>query len=105
MVCTLMKLKRAHEPAGGDDACHTKMLTRNSSSGLFVADFAALVAIFANVGLEGVNSDLAALLRTYVIIAVLGIFVCSTAEWQNRLELSTWTNVFLVLSALATGAS
>ena len=75
------------------------------SSGLFVADFAALVAIFAKVGLEGVNSDLAALLQTFVIIAVFGIFVCSTAEWQNPLGLSTGTNVFLVLSALATGAS
>jgi transporter family protein len=70
-----------------------------------VADFAALVAIFAKVGLEGVNSDLAALLQTFVIIAVFGIFVCSTAEWQNPLGLSTGTNVFLVLSALATSAS
>ena len=75
------------------------------SSGLFVAYFAALVAIFAKVGLEGVDSDFATLLRTFVIIAVLGIFVYAKAKWQNRLELSTRTNVFLDLSALATGAS
>ena len=69
------------------------------------AVFAALVAIFAKIGLEGVDPDFATLLRTFVIIAVLGIFVAVTGKWENPLTLSTRSLVFLVLSALATGAS
>ena len=38
------------------------------------AVFAALTAIFAKIGLEGVNSDLATLIRTVVIIVVLAGF-------------------------------
>jgi transporter family protein len=72
---------------------------------LLSAVFAALVAIFAKIGLEGVDSDLATLLRTFVILGVLGLFVFATGKWQNPLQLSSRTIVFLVLSALATGAS
>ncbi len=42
------------------------------ASALLSAGFAALTAIFAKLGLHGVNSDLATLLRTFVIIFVLG---------------------------------
>jgi bacterial/archaeal transporter family protein len=38
---------------------------------LLSASFAALTAIFAKVGLEGVDSDLATLIRTGVILIVL----------------------------------
>jgi len=69
------------------------------------AVFAALTAIFAKIGLEGVNSDLATLVRTFVIAAVLGSFVYATGQWSNPLELSGRTWSFLVLSGLATGAS
>jgi transporter family protein len=81
-----------------------------TSSGWFVwaalsAVFAALVAIFAKIGLEGVDSDMATLFRTFVIIFVLGAFVYFTGKWTNPLEFSRRTLIFLVLSALATGAS
>jgi bacterial/archaeal transporter family protein len=35
---------------------------------LLSAVFAALTAIFAKIGLEGIDSDLATLIRTFVII-------------------------------------
>jgi len=72
---------------------------------LLSAVFAALTAIFAKVGLEGVDSDLATLVRTFLILIVLGVFVVSTGKWLNPLSLSSKTLLFLTLSALATGAS
>jgi len=69
------------------------------------AVFAALTAIFAKVGLEGVQSDLATLIRTAVILVVLATFVYFTGAWSNPLHLSSKTWLFLVLSSLATGAS
>jgi len=72
---------------------------------LLSATFAALVAIFAKIGLEGVDSDYATLIRTFVIIVVLILFVGITGKWRNPLTLSSRTAGFLVLSTLATGAS
>lgn len=69
------------------------------------AVFAALTAIFAKVGIQGVNSDLATLIRTCIVIVVLSAFVWFTGKWSNPLTLSLKTWVFLGLSALATGAS
>jgi transporter family protein len=72
---------------------------------LLSAVFAALTAIFAKIGLEGVNSDLATLIRTVVILIVLAVFVYSTGKFSNPFELHSKTWLFLVLSGLATGAS
>lgn len=72
---------------------------------LLSAVFAALTAIFAKVGLEGVDSDLATLVRTFLILLVLGAFVAGTGKWINPFNLSAKTLLFLALSALATGAS
>jgi transporter family protein len=72
---------------------------------LLSAVFAALTAIFAKVGLEGVDSDLATLIRTFLILLVLGAFVAGTGKWMSPLGLSAKTLLFLALSALATGAS
>ncbi|QAU35035.1 EamA family transporter [Janthinobacterium sp. 17J80-10] len=69
------------------------------------AAFAALTAIFAKIGIQGVNSDLATLVRTAVVMFVLAIFVWVTGKWSNPLLLPSRTWLFLVLSALATGAS
>jgi len=69
------------------------------------AVFAALTAIFAKVGIAGVDSDLATLIRTVVILAVLSAFVYATGKWSDPRALSAKTWTFLVLSALATGAS
>lgn len=72
---------------------------------LLSALFAALTAIFAKIGLQGVDSDLATLVRTIVITFVLALFVYATGKWSNPFALSGKTLGFLVLSALATGAS
>jgi bacterial/archaeal transporter family protein len=69
------------------------------------AVFAALTAIFAKVGVAGVDSDLATLIRTVVILVVLSVFVYATGKWSDPFALSGKTLGFLVLSALATGAS
>ena len=72
---------------------------------LLSAVFAALTAIFAKVGIQGVDSDLATLIRTAIIIVVLSAFVAYTGKWANPLDLSPKTWLFLGLSGLATGAS
>ena len=72
---------------------------------LLSACFAALTAIFAKVGIRGVDSDLATLIRTSIVLAVLGPFVWLTGKWSNPLSMSSKTLIFLALSALATGAS
>lgn len=72
---------------------------------LLSAVFAALTAIFAKLGLAGVDSDLATLLRTFVIVLVLGALVGMMGKWTNPLHLPPKTLGFLILSGLATGAS
>ena len=72
---------------------------------LLSACFAALTAIFAKIGLAGVDPDLATLLRTAIILAVLGGFVAYAGKWSNPLALQPRTLIFLTLSGLATGAS
>lgn len=69
------------------------------------AVFAALTAIFAKVGIQGVNSDFATLIRTFVIIGALGVFLSVSGQWQSPAEISAKSWLFLVLSGLATGAS
>jgi len=72
---------------------------------LLSAMFAALTAIFAKIGLEGVDSDLATLVRTAVILVLLAAFVYATGKWQNPASLPSRTLLFLGLSGVATGAS
>ena len=69
------------------------------------AVFAAMTAIFAKIGIQGVDSDLATLVRTGIIIVVLSAFVWFAGKWSNPFELSGRTWLFLGLSGLATGAS
>jgi bacterial/archaeal transporter family protein len=72
---------------------------------LLSAVFAALTAIFAKVGVESVNSDLATFIRTIVVICVLGLIVYATRQFQNPAEISARTYLFLALSGLGTGLS
>ena len=52
------------------------------------AVFAALTAIFAKIGVENVNSDLATFIRTIVVVAVLGSIVFAMRQFQNPAEIS-----------------
>ena len=72
---------------------------------LLSAVFAALTAIFAKIGIQGVDSDLATLVRTVIITFVLAGFVWFAGKWSDPFALPRKTWLFLSLSALATGAS
>lgn len=69
------------------------------------ACFAALTAVFAKAGVRDIDADLAMAIRT-IIVALLAVpFVLATGKWANPFELPMRARTFLVLSALATGAS
>jgi len=72
---------------------------------LFSAIFASLTAIFAKVGMRSIDSDLATLIRTMVIIVFLAAIVLLSKKWVNPLSLNKKSLFFLLLSGLATGAS
>lgn len=72
---------------------------------LLSAAFAALTAIFASVGIASGSSDFTPLIRTIVVVGVLGLFLTVTQQWQSPFTSSAKTYVFLMLSGLATGAS
>jgi len=69
------------------------------------AVFAALTAIFAKVGVENINSDLATFIRTIVVIVTLGFLLAVTGEFRAPGTISGRTYLFLLLSGLGTGAS
>jgi len=72
---------------------------------LLSATFAAATAILAKIGLEGVDSDYATLIRTIVIGLVLGLLVFATGKWRSPATVPARALLFLTLSGLATGAS
>jgi bacterial/archaeal transporter family protein len=72
---------------------------------LLSALFAAFTTIFAKIGIQGVDSDLATLVRTVIITCVLSGFIWVTGKWSNPLELSAKTWLFLGLSGISTGIS
>lgn len=67
--------------------------------------FAALTAILAKVGLEGLDSDLATLIRTVVILLVLAGILAASGKLKGFDRISGRTWLFLAMSGLATGAS
>ena len=69
------------------------------------AIFAALTSILANVGIEGVNSNLATAIRTVVVVAMSWGMVFLTNAQNGITEISRKSWIFLILSGLATGAS
>lgn len=73
--------------------------------GISLCTFAALTAIFAKVGLQGVDSDFATFIRTVVIIIALIAFLTYSGKWQPLDSLSSKNWLFLILSGLATGLS
>ncbi len=72
---------------------------------LLSAAFAALTAIFAKVGVENINSDLATFIRTLVVVAALGLLLAATGQFQAPGSISGRSYLFLLLSGLGTGAS
>ena len=69
------------------------------------AFFAGLTAILAKIGVAGISSNAATLIRTMVILVFLSVLVVLRNEWINPFVLSKKNLIFLVLSGLATGLS
>ncbi len=55
--------------------------------------------------MESVDSDLATLIRTAVVIVLLALIVVGTGAYRKAGAVGSRSLVFLVLSGLATGAS
>ncbi len=69
------------------------------------AVFASLTSILAKVGIEGVPSNLATAIRTFVVVFLSWGMVFITNEQGKIADISQKSFVFLILSGLATGAS
>ena len=67
--------------------------------------FAALTSILAKVGIEGVNSNLATAIRTFVVLIMSWGMVFITNAQGGIADISKKSWLFLILSGLATGAS
>ena len=72
---------------------------------LLSAVFAALTSIFAKVGINGVNSNLATAIRTVVVVIMAWgmVFLTNAQNGLSGISRKSW--LFLILSGLATGAS
>ena len=67
--------------------------------------FAALTSILAKIGIEGVNSNLATAIRTFVVLIMSWGMVFISNEQTGLIAISKRSWLFLILSGLATGAS
>ncbi|WP_119681764.1 EamA family transporter [Indioceanicola profundi] len=69
------------------------------------ACFAALTAVLAKVGVAGLSSDAATLIRTAVVLLLLVCMFLASDATLDLSAVSVKSYVFLTLSGLATGAS
>ena len=69
------------------------------------AVFAALTTIFAKIGIDGINSNLATAIRTVVVLFMSWIIVFLTGNNKQIGEITSKGWLFLSLSGLATGIS
>ena len=67
--------------------------------------FAALTSILAKVGINGVNSNLATAIRTFIVLIMSWGMVFITNAQNGISDISRRSWIFLILSGLATGAS
>lgn len=72
---------------------------------LLSAVFAALTSIFAKVGIDRVDSNLATAIRTMIVVALAWVMVFATQAQTGIGAISRKSWIFLILSGLATGAS
>ena len=72
---------------------------------LLSAFFAALTAVFAKVGIKGVDSDLATAIRTVVILFIAWTITFVKGSAVTITTLSKQNFLFLGLSGIATGLS
>ncbi len=72
---------------------------------LLSALFAALTALFAKVGIKGIDSDLATAIRTVVIVILAWVIVAFKGTGNTIAALSRQNWIFLILSGVTTGLS
>lgn len=72
---------------------------------LLSALFASLTAIFAKIGIQNVNSNVATGIRTIVILLVAWGIVFFKNEHKTMGGISRYSLIFIILSGVATGLS
>ncbi|MDR0382461.1 MAG: EamA family transporter, partial [Spirochaetaceae bacterium] len=72
---------------------------------LLSAFFAALTSIFAKIGIENINSNLATALRTTVVLIMSWVIVFITGKHNEIVNIGHKNLIFLMLSGIATGLS
>ncbi|TXF74825.1 EamA family transporter [Chryseobacterium sp.] len=72
---------------------------------LLSALFASLTAIFAKIGIKGVDSDLATAIRTVIILVIAWTIVFFKGSAQSVSSLTKYNLLFICLSGVATGLS
>ena len=72
---------------------------------LLAAMFAALTAILAKIGIEGIDSNLATGIRTIVILVLVWGIVFATVPLSDIQSLTAKNWTFLILSGIAAGLS
>lgn len=72
---------------------------------LLSALFAALTTIFAKLGVQNVNSNLATAIRTVVILVIAWGIVLARRDTDGLASIDQRTLLFLILSGAATGLS
>ena len=69
------------------------------------AGFAALTGIFAKLGMEGINSNLATAIRTVVVLVLAWGIVFLTGKQAGIADITAKGWTYLILSGAATGLS
>jgi bacterial/archaeal transporter family protein len=72
---------------------------------LLSAFFAALTTIFAKIGVQNIDANLATAVRTVVIVAIAWGLVFAEGNLSQLTTISARTLTFLVISGVATGLS
>ena len=72
---------------------------------LLSALFASLTSILGKVGIENVESNLGAAIRTIVVLVMAWIIVFATKKQRDIKKIDKRSLIFLILSGVATGAS
>lgn len=67
--------------------------------------FAALTSIFAKIGIDGVNSNLATAIRNIIVLIMAWGMVFLTGAQSGMADISRKSWIFLIVSGIMTGAS
>ncbi len=72
---------------------------------LLSAFFAGLTTIFAKIGIQNINSNLAVAIRTIIVLVMAWSIVFFTGKQNEIVNISQKNLIFLIFSGIATGLS